>query len=206
MELKAKAEFIAQKLDELYPEVPIPLHHVDTFTLLIAVTLSAQTTDVRVNQVTPELFKLAPTAEKLAKLPLEQITEIIRPVGLANTKARNIKKLAQMLILEFNGEVPQTREELETLPGVGRKVASVVLSQGFGSNEFPVDTHIHRLAQRWGLSNGKNVVQTERDLKEIFPEASWNRLHLQIIYFGREYCKARGHNPQTCPICSVVLI
>lgn len=189
-------------LDELHPEVPIPLDHVDPFTLLVAVALSAQTTDKKVNQVTPALFELAPDPWRMAALPVETIQQTIREVGLAPSKAKNLKRMSELLVERHGGEVPRTFEELEALPGVGHKTASVVMAQAFGVPAFPVDTHIHRLASRWGLSNGSNVERTERDLKKAFPRDSWNRLHLQIIYFGREHCPARGHDLATCPICS----
>lgn len=197
-----KVNEILQILDELYPETPIPLDHTDPYTLLVAVLLSAQCTDVRVNQTTPALFSVASEPEVMAEVPVEQIEDIIRPCGLAPAKSKAIKKLSQILTEKYNGEVPQTFEELEALPGIGHKTASVVMSQAFGYPAFPVDTHIHRLAYRWGLSNGKNVVQTEKDLKRLIPKDKWNKAHLQIIFFGREYCKARGHDPNTCPICS----
>jgi len=199
-----KAEIIIQVLDELFPQPPIPLEHVDPFTLLIAVLLSAQTTDVMVNRVTPALFEKANTADEMARLSVEEILAIIKPLGLAPTKARNIRKLSQILVEEHQGRVPDTYEDLEVLPGVGHKTASVVMAQAFGIPAFPVDTHIHRLAQRWGLSNGKSVVQTEKDLKRIFPREQWNKLHLQIIYFGRKYCPARNHDAGACPLCSRV--
>ena len=183
---------------------PVPLSHRDPYTLLVAVVLSAQCTDARVNQVTPKLFELAATPEAMAALQAARIETIIRPCGLAPTKAKNIRSLSQILVKEHGGQVPESLEELEELPGVGHKTAQVVVAQAFGVPAFPVDTHIHRLAHRWGLSNGKNVLQTEKDLKRIFPEEDWNKLHLQIIYFGREHCPARGHNPRDCPICSVV--
>ncbi|MBL7788033.1 MAG: endonuclease III [Chitinophagales bacterium] len=199
-----KTFFIQQKLDELYPAPPIPLAHQDSYTLLVAVLLSAQCTDVRVNQVTPQLFALAHTPQDMAQVAVEEIQQIIRPCGLSPRKAKAIHELSQIIVDQHEGKVPQTFEDLEALPGVGHKTASVVMSQAYGVPAFPVDTHIHRLAQRWGLSEGKNVVQTERDLKRLFPENSWNKLHLQIIYFGREYCPARGHIAAVCPICSVV--
>ncbi len=189
-------------LEQYYPEVPIPLDHEDPFTLLIAVLLSAQSTDIRVNQVTPALFKLANTPDLMALQSVEDIQKIIRPVGLSPTKAKAIKGLSIILNEKYNGEVPKTFEALESLPGVGHKTASVVMSQAFGVPAFPVDTHIHRLAYRWKLSTGKNVQQTEEDLKRLFPKEKWNKLHLQIIFFGREYCPARGHKPKECPICS----
>jgi endonuclease-3 len=199
---KEKADRIGIILDELYPKPPVPLVHRDPFTLLIAVLLSAQTTDAQVNKVTPSLFAEAATPETMAALRVEQIHHHIRSCGLAPGKARNIKKLAETLIEGHGGRVPEDMDALERLPGVGHKTASVVMSQAFGSPAFAVDTHIHRLAWRWGLSNGKNVEQTEKDLKNVFPRETWSRRHLQIIYFGREYCPARGHDFATCPICS----
>jgi endonuclease-3 len=197
-----KAQKIGEILDRLYPEPPIPLAHRDPFTLLVAVLLSAQTTDAQVNKVTPALFAKASTPEAMARLSSDEILDCIRACGLAPTKAKNIRKLAETLIAEYRGEVPRSLEALEQLPGVGHKTASVVMTQAFGDPAFPVDTHIHRLAQRWRLSNGRNVEQTERDLKKVFPRDQWGRRHLQIIYFGREYCPARGHDPSACPICS----
>ncbi|MFQ5675681.1 MAG: endonuclease III [bacterium] len=199
-----KAKTIAETLDKLFPQPPIPLKHRDPYTLLISVLLSAQTTDVMVNRVTPTLFKRADTPRKMIKLTVEEIREIIKPIGLAPTKARAIFGLSQMLIDKHDGNVPANLDDLEKLPGVGHKTASVVLAQAFGIPAFPVDTHIHRLAHRWGLSNGKSVVQTEKDLKRIFPEKQWIKLHLQIIYFGRKYCPARNHNPHECPLCCKV--
>ena len=196
MKTQEKVDYLIRKLDQLYPDPQIPLSHVDPFTFLIAVLLSAQTTDKRVNQVTPGLFALAPTPQAMAALSVEQIVEQIRPVGLAPTKGRNIKALAQILVEQYRGEVPGTFEQLEALPGVGHKTASVIMSQAFGVPAFPVDTHIHRLMRRWGLSSGKNVEQTERDAKRLFPEHLWTRLHLQIIYYGREYSPARGASLQ----------
>ena len=203
MKRAEKAKRAGEILDRLYPQPPIPLQHRDPFTLLIAVLLSAQTTDAQVNKVTPALFKLADTPEKMARLSEEQILTAIRSCGLAPSKAKNIRKLAQKLVDEYGGQVPRDIEELEKLPGVGHKTASVVMSQAFGEPAFPVDTHIHRLAHRWGLSTGKNVEQTEKDLKKVFPADEWGRRHLQIIYFGREHCPARGHEPSKCPICSI---
>ena len=202
MSKKEKAKAIAAILDELFPETPIPLEHQDPYTLLVAVVLSAQCTDERVNQVTPALFALADNPRDMAKLDVEEIREIIRPCGLSPSKSKAISGLSQILVEQYNGRVPATFEDLEKLPGVGHKTASVVMSQAFGYPAFPVDTHIHRLAWRWGLSSGKNVEQTEKDLKALFPEDTWNKLHLQIIYFGRKYCPARGHDPKACPICS----
>ncbi|MFP5246397.1 MAG: endonuclease III [Thermoanaerobaculia bacterium] len=202
MKRAEKAEKIGEILDELYPQPPIPLAHRDPFTLLVAVLLSAQTTDAQVNRVTPALFAAASTPEQMAKLSVDEILKHIRACGLAPTKAKNVKKLAETLVAEYGGAVPRSLEELEKLPGVGHKTASVVMTQAFGEPAFPVDTHIHRLAHRWRLSNGKSVEQTERDLKKVFPREEWGRRHLQIIYFGREYCPARGHDPAECPICS----
>ena len=196
-----RVAYISQTLQDLYPQPPIPLQHKDPYTLLIAVLLSAQCTDERVNTVTPGLFALADNPYDMAKLPVEKIQEIIRPCGLSPQKSKAISLLSQILVNQYNGQVPEDWEALESLPGVGHKTASVVMSQGFGHPAFPVDTHIHRLAQRWGLTNGKNVVQTEKDLKRLFPQSSWNALHLQIIYYGREYCSARGCDGTTCPIC-----
>jgi endonuclease-3 len=197
-----KAERIQRVLDELVPDVPIPLDHVDPFTLLVAVVLSAQTTDKKVNEVTPRLFRRARTPAALAKLPVEEVRELIREVGLAPQKAKALVGLARKITEEHGGAVPRTMEELVALPGVGRKTASVVLCQAFGVPAFPVDTHIHRLAQRWGLSSGRSVEETERDLVRTFPRESWTKLHLQIIYFGRRFCPARGHDLASCPICS----
>jgi len=197
-----KARRIAEILDELYPAVEVPLEHRDPFTLLVAVVLSAQTTDKLVNAVTPALFARASTPERMAALPVEEIQALIRRIGLAQGKAKNLKRLSQILVEEHGGRVPRTLEELEALPGVGHKTASVVLNQAFGLPAFPVDTHIHRLAARWGLSSGKNVETTERDLKRVFPEESWGKVHLQIIYFGREHCPALYHDLEACPICS----
>ncbi|MDR6159458.1 endonuclease-3 [Chryseobacterium sp. SLBN-27] len=192
MTKKQRAELIQRELEKLYPEVPIPLDHTDPYTLMVAVALSAQTTDKKVNQVTPELFRVAGTPEKMAKLEVEEIRELIKEIGLSNTKARNLKRMAELLLERHHGVVPQTYEELEALPGVGHKTASVVMSQGFGFPAFPVDTHIHRLMTQWKLTSGKNVVETEKDAKSIWPESVWNKLHLQIIFYGREYSPARG--------------
>jgi endonuclease-3 len=197
-----KAERIQKILDERIPETPVPLDHRDPFTLLIAVLLSAQCTDERVNQVTPDLFAAASTAAEMAKLPVSRIHRLIRSCGLAPQKARNIRALSQQLMALHGGEVPHDLAALEALPGVGHKTASVVMAQAFGEPAFPVDTHIHRLAARWGLSNGRSVEQTERDLKKLFPPESWIRLHLQMIYFGRRFCPARGHDLTQCPVCS----
>lgn len=202
MTRREKAERIQTVLDQTHPEVPIPLGHRDPFTLLVAVVLSAQTTDKKVNQVTPALFERAGTPADMAALPVAEIHTLIREVGLANQKAKNLKRMAELLVAEHGGEVPRTFEALEALPGVGHKTASVVKVQAFGEPAFPVDTHIHRLAWRWGLSNGASVERTERDLKRSFPEEVWGKLHLQIIYFGREHCPARGHDLARCPICS----
>ena len=199
---KQKAAAIADILEELYPETPIPLDHRDPYTLLVAVLLSAQCTDERVNKVTPFLFERADNPREMAELPVEDIKEIIRPCGLSPRKSKAISGLSQILLDKYQGEVPRSFEQLEALPGVGHKTASVVMSQAFGIPAFPVDTHIHRLAYRWTLSTGKNVEKTEADLKRLFPKESWNKLHLQIIFFGREYCPARGHDPYQCPICS----
>jgi endonuclease-3 len=200
--LKAeRASYILQRLQELYPQTPIPLDHKDPFTLLVAVLLSAQCTDERVNQVTPALFALADNPVDMARQDVAQIQQIIRPCGLSPQKARAIKRLSEILLEEHGAEVPADMEALERLPGVGHKTASVVMSQAFGVPAFPVDTHIHRLTQRWGLTSGKNVVQTEKDLKRLFPEEAWNRLHLQIIYYGREFCTARGCDGRVCEIC-----
>lgn len=187
-----KVQFVIDTLEQLYPETPIPLDHTDPYTLLVAVALSAQTTDKKVNEVTPELFAVAPTPFEMAKLEQAEIKYLIREIGLSTTKAKNLKAAAQLLVDNHQGIVPQTFEELEALPGVGHKTASVVMAQAFDIPTFPVDTHIHRLMWRWGLSNGKNVEQTEKDAKRLFPEQYWNKLHLQIIYYGREYSPARG--------------
>jgi endonuclease III len=198
---KAKAKAITKILDRLFPNPLIPLSHRDPFTLLVAVMLSGQSTDKMVNRVTPALFAKAHTPQKMARLSVAQIRSIIKPCGLSPTKAKNIHTTSKLLVERFGGVVPRTFEALESLPGVGHKTASVVMSQAFGVPAFPVDTHIHRLAHRWGISNGKNVKQTEKDLKRFFPEKSWNKLHLQMIYFGRKYCPARGHDEKKCPIC-----
>jgi endonuclease III len=198
---KDRATHIHQRLEALYPETPIPLDHTSPYTLLIAVLLSAQCTDIRVNQVTPALFTLADTPDRMMHIPVDEIRAIIRPCGLSPTKAAAISNLSKILVEKYGGEVPQTFEDLETLPGVGHKTASVVMAQSFGVPAFPVDTHIHRLAKRWKLSPGKNVVQTERDLKKLFPRESWNKLHLQIIFYGREHCTARGCDGKKCMLC-----
>lgn len=202
MTKKVKTERIQEILDQLYPSPPIPLNHQDPYTLLIAVLLSAQCTDERVNTVTPSLFANADNPHDMLNVSVEEIKAIIRPCGLSPQKSKAIYGLSEILVNNHMGEVPQSMELLESLPGVGHKTASVVMAQAFGVPSFPVDTHIHRLAYRWGLSNGKNVKQTEKDLKRLFPKNTWNKLHLQIIYFGREYCPARGHKISECPICS----
>lgn len=192
MTKKQRAKIVQEELDKIYPQVPIPLDHTDPYTLMVAVALSAQTTDKKVNQVTPELFRIAGTPQRMARLEVDQIRELIKEIGLSNTKAKNLKRMAELLLERHNGAVPQTYEELEALPGVGHKTASVVMSQGFGFPAFPVDTHIHRLMTQWKLTSGKNVIETEKDAKTLWPEESWNKLHLQIIYYGREYSPARG--------------
>ena len=202
-ERKKRAKKIVQKLKRLFPHAKMVLRHSNNWELLVAVELSAQCTDKRVNQVSPLLFKEANTPQKMTKLSIGEIENIIRPCGLSTAKSKAIWNLSKIIIEKHNGKVPQTFEELEELPGVGHKTASVVMIQAFDKSAFPVDTHIHRLMQRWGLSNGKNVVQTELDAKKLFPEKLWKKLHLQIIYFGREYCPARGHKPEHCPICKV---
>lgn len=204
MNKKEKADFVIRTLEGFYPDPPIPLDHKDPYTLLIAVLLSAQCTDVRVNQITPLLFKKADNPEKMIRLRVDEIREIIKPCGLSPAKSKAIHRLSEMLLEKHNGKVPDSFEELEQLPGVGHKTASVVMCQAFGVPAFPVDTHIHRLMWRWGLSSGKNVEQTERDCKKLFPEKLWNKLHLQIIFFGREYCPARSHQAKDCPLCSVI--
>ncbi|UFH30605.1 endonuclease III [Chryseobacterium sp. C-71] len=192
MTKKQRAALVQSELEKLYPQVPIPLDHTDPYTLMVAVALSAQTTDKKVNQVTPELFAVAGTPQRMAKLEEYQIKELIKEIGLSNTKAKNLKRMAELLLERHNGIVPQTYEELEALPGVGHKTASVVMSQGFGFPAFPVDTHIHRLMTQWKLTSGKNVVETEKDAKNLWKEEVWNTLHLQIIFYGREYSPARG--------------
>lgn len=192
---------VAEELASLYPNPPVPLDHQDAYTLLIAVLLSAQCTDLRVNQVTPELFELADSPEKMQRQSVETVRQIIRPCGLSPTKSKNIVELSRQLVLQHQGEIPQDFAALEALPGVGHKTASVVMAQAFGVPAFPVDTHIHRLAQRWGLSSGRSVLQTERDLKACFPREKWNDLHLQIIFYGREFCTARGCDGRECPLC-----
>ena len=201
MTKKQKVEDIINILEQEFPETPVPLDHTDPYTLLIAVLLSAQCTDERVNKITPHLFAKANNPWDMVKLTVEEIKEIIRPCGLSPAKSKAIHTLSQILIDKYQGEVPADMEKLEELPGVGHKTASVVMAQSFGIPSFPVDTHIHRLLYRWGLSNGKNVTQTEKDAKRLFPKHLWNKLHLQIIFFGRKYCPARAHNPHECPIC-----
>ena len=196
-----RVETIIRRLNEQYPETPIPLDHSDAFTLLIAVLLSAQCTDKKVNEVTPDLFAAGPNPAAMAALGEAEILGLIRQLGLAKTKAKNVKRLAELLLERHGGEVPGSFEALEALPGVGHKTASVVMSQAFGVPAFPVDTHIHRLAQRWGLSDGSNVARTEQDLKRLFPKEHWNKLHLQIIFWGREFCTARGCDGTVCPMC-----
>ena len=198
---KVNALEIANILEKLYPETPVPLNHKDTYTLLIAVLLSAQCTDERVNKITPILFAKADNPFDMVKLSVEEIKAIIRPCGLSPRKSKAIHELSKIIIEKHQGIVPNSFEYLEELPGVGHKTASVVMAQAFGIPAFPVDTHIHRLAYRWKLTNGKNVDQTEKDLKRLYPKELWNKLHLQIIFFGREYCPARSHKPETCPIC-----
>ncbi len=204
MNKKQRAEFVLKRLGELYPAPPIPLDHKDPYTLLIAVLLSAQCTDVRVNQITPLLFKRADNPQDMVQLSVAEIQEIIRPCGLSPMKSKGIAGLSQMLLEHYDGQVPEDMAALESFPGVGHKTASVVMSQAFGVPAFPVDTHIHRLAQRWGLTSGRNVVETERDLKRLFPEETWNNLHLQIIFYGREHCSARGCNGMICQICTTL--
>jgi endonuclease-3 len=199
-----KAEFVAKTLNRLYPRPAIPLDHTDPYTLLVAVVLSAQCTDKKVNEVTPILFAKARTPKKMAAMDVGAIRDIIKPCGLSPAKSKALHGLSELILEKHGGQVPQTFEELEALPGVGHKTASVVMSQAFGVPAFPVDTHIHRLAWRWGLSQGKNVEQSEADLKRLFPQDTWNKLHLQIIYFGREHCPAKGHDPRNCPICSKI--
>jgi endonuclease-3 len=199
-----KAAFVRKTLGKLYPHPEIPLDHSDAFTLLVSVVLSAQCTDRKVNEVTPLLFAKADNPKRMAKLEVDEIREIIRPCGLSPAKSKALHGLSEIIMEQHGGQVPDSFEELEALPGVGHKTASVVMSQAFGVPAFPVDTHIHRLAWRWGLSTGKNVERTEADLKRLFPKDSWNILHLQIIYFGREYCPAKGHDPRICPICKEI--
>jgi endonuclease-3 len=204
MKKAEKVSFVINKLQELYPVIPIPLDHKDPYTLLVAVLLSAQCTDIRVNQVTPSLWELADNPKDMMRQNVDDIRAIIRPCGLSPQKSKAIHRLSEIIMEKHGGQVPPTFEDLEELPGVGHKTASVVMSQAFGVPAFPVDTHIHRLMYRWTLTNGKNVTVTEKDAKRLFPEELWNDLHLQIIFFGREYCKARPHDALACPICSVV--
>lgn len=204
MKKAERVQFVVETLEELYPTTPIPLDHTDEYTLLIAVLLSAQCTDIRVNKITPTLFERAATPQEMVKVPVEEIREIIKPCGLSPRKSRAISELSNILLDKYDGKVPASFEELEELPGVGHKTASVVMSQAFGVPAFPVDTHIHRLLTRWKLTNGKNVKQTEVDAKRLFSRSLWNKLHLQIIFFGREFCKARPHIVDACPICSKI--
>ena len=204
MTKQERAQEVQKRLSRLYPKPPIPLDHKDPYTLLVAVLLSAQCTDARVNTVTPALFKKADNPKKMAKVPVEEIREIIRPCGLSPRKSKAIRELSQIIMDKHGGRVPENFEDLEALPGVGHKTASVVMSQAFGNPAFPVDTHIHRLAQRWKLTNGKNVVKTEEDLKDLFDEEAWNDLHLQMIYYGREHCPARGCYGLECEICTTL--
>lgn len=204
MNVKERARCVRERLEELYPDPPIPLDHRDAYTLLIAVLLSAQCTDKMVNRITPDLWKLADNPHDMSQHSVEEILAIIRPLGLAPRKAKAIRELSQILVEKYNGEVPADMEQLEELPGVGHKTASVVMCQAFAQPAFPVDTHIHRLAQRWGLTNGRSVEQTERDLKKLFPKETWNRLHLQIIYYGREHCTARACDGMQCDLCKTL--
>lgn len=199
-----RAAYVLQHLGQLYPDPPVPLDHKDAYTLLVAVLLSAQCTDVRVNLVTPHLWKLGDTPEAMSQVPVDEIEKIVKPCGLGPQKSKAIRKLSEILVESYGGQVPADLEKLEELPGVGHKTAQVVMAQAFGVPSFPVDTHIHRLAQRWKLTEGKNVLQTERDLKRAFPESSWNKLHLQIIFYGREYCTARGCDGTVCEICTTL--
>jgi len=204
MKKKERVDFIASTLEQLYPETPIPLDHSNPYTLLIAVLLSAQCTDERVNKITPFLFERANNPHDMILLSIDEIREIIKPCGLSPFKSKAIWNLSKILVDNYNGQVPNSFEELEALPGVGHKTASVVMSQVFGVPAFPVDTHIHRLAARWKLTNGKSVEQTEKDLKRLFPKETWNKLHLQIIFYGRQYCPARGHKLENCLICRTI--
>ena len=204
MKKAEKVKFVVDTLESLYPKTPVPLDHKDPYTLLIAVLLSAQCTDKKVNEITPLLFDKADTPQDMIKLSVEEIKQIIRPCGLSPMKSKGIYGLSNILLEQHEGKVPQSFEELEALPAVGHKTASVVMAQAFGVPAFPVDTHIHRLAYRWGLTTGKNVKQTEKDLKRLFDESLWNKLHLQIIFFGREYCPAKKHDPNVCPICKEI--
>ncbi len=202
MKKQQRADYVLQKLNKLYPTTPIPLDHKDPYTLLVSVLLSAQCTDVRVNKTTPQLWKLADNPKDMARQDAKTVEAIVRPCGLGPQKSKAIVGLSRILVEDYKGVVPQTFEELESLPGVGHKTASVVMAQAFGYPAFPVDTHIHRLAKRWKLSSGRSVVQTERDLKKLFPDNTWNKLHLQIIFYGREYCTARGCQGKSCMICA----
>ncbi len=204
MNKKERVQYIVNKLEHYYPETPVPLDHKDPYTLLIAVLLSAQCTDERVNKITPKLFALADNPHDMSLVTIDEILQIVRPCGLGPAKSKAIYNLSHILLNEHNGEVPDNFTDLEKLPGVGHKTASVVMSQAFGVPAFPVDTHIHRLLTRWRITNGKNVTQTEKDAKRLFPKELWNKLHLQIIFYGREYCKARSHIEANCPICSTV--
>ncbi|MES2739059.1 MAG: endonuclease III [Verrucomicrobiota bacterium] len=199
-----RAAYVLQRLGQLYPDPPVPLDHTDAYTLLVAVLLSAQCTDVRVNLITPKLWTLGRTPQEMALVPVAEIEKIVKPCGLGPQKAKAIQKLSEILVEKYDGQVPADLEALEQLPGVGHKTAQVVMAQSFGIPSFPVDTHIHRLAQRWKLTEGKNVIQTERDLKRIFPQSAWNKLHLQIIFYGREYCSARGCDGTVCEICTTL--
>lgn len=201
MTRQERAQYVGRRLDEFFPRVDVPLRHRDPFTLLVAVILSAQCTDKRVNEITPALFAVAPTPARMAAMPARAIERIIRPCGLAPAKSKHLRATARLLLERHGGRVPRTFEDLEALPGVGHKTASVVMSQAFGAHAFPVDTHIHRLAGRWKLTRGRNVEETERDVKKLFPEADWHRRHLQIIFYGRTHCTARGCDGTTCPIC-----
>ena len=203
LKLSEKISYIISKLDELYPKPEIPLNHENNFTFLVAVMLSAQSTDKKVNEITPKLFTKANNPDKMANLDVNEIREIIREIGLAPTKAKNIKNMSKLLLNEYNGKVPDNFEDLEKLPGVGHKTSSVIMSQAFGKPAFPIDTHIHRLAYRWKLSNGRNVIQTEKDLKRKFKQKYWNKLHLQMIFYGREFCKARQKKCE-CEICKTI--
>ena len=203
MKKKQRAEIVQKILDDFFPNPAIPLFHLDPFTLLVAVVLSAQCTDKKVNEVTPALFAAAPNPKKMADLSVQEIESFIKVLGLSKTKARALKGLSEKILDQFSGEIPSNLDDLETLPGVGHKTASVVMIQAFNIPAFPVDTHIHRCAKRWGLSSGLSVKKTEEDLKKLFPKSSWSKLHLQIIYFAREYCSAKKHKPATCPICQI---
>lgn len=199
-----RAAYVLQRLGQLYPDPLVPLDHTDAYSLLVAVLLSAQCTDVRVNLITPKLWSLGRTPQEMARVPVAEIEKIVKPCGLGPQKAKAIQKLSEILVEKYDGQVPADLEALEQLPGVGHKTAQVVMAQSFGIPSFPVDTHIHRLAQRWKLTEGKNVIQTERDLKRLFPQSAWNKLHLQIIFYGREYCSARGCDGTVCEICTTL--